>query len=410
MNESIAATEPPPFSPGLDYLFGTLFLACFFIGVPANTFSFWCFVAQRRSVSSIVYTCISAVDCLVCLNSLPVAVTYLTLRDDVMFQSGIYCNMWGLFHRILSSLSIFYVAVLSISRTFVLLMPFRRLRTEVVLVAIGSHFVLQCVEASIPYWENGGKYVYNIWFATCEGVKTPTNKYEQVSNVLNEILFTAPMFPIILSCLVSVFILMRGTEQLQDGQRETKRYASVTIVLFTFIYLIFNSMSIIVNLFNLTNKIGDPGGYFLNFVFYGCVLCNATMNPVLYFIRMQSLRNSIKSLVKKIFDRGSFQLDKNMLSVAPNNIIKGGSGQRGLSKLTITMRLRKKGGIMDGGMGRNLSPRIGETVVLPATPSPTEMEGGVRTLSAISCPNTPRGLNLELPILSPNSHKKLESD
>lgn len=286
--------------PAIDHLYGSLCILSIIIGIPANLFSFRCFLAQRRSVSSITYTCISAVDCLTLLNSVPVAVTYFTLRDDAVFSNKVYCNLWGVTQRLLSSLSIFYVAVLSLSRTFVLLMPFRRLKIEVVITTIGVHFVLQCVVASMPYWESGGHFLYLADYATCEHIVTPTNKYETLSNVLNEIIYSIPIFPIILSCVISVCILMRdNADQLHDEQRDKKRYASVTIVLFTCIYIVFNLGSRIINNFKLIEAAmqADPTGYLLNLLYYICVVLNAALNPVFYIIRMHALRNSIKSVM-----------------------------------------------------------------------------------------------------------------
>lgn len=350
------SVDPPPV-PGVDYFFGGLLFLCFLVGVPANLFSFWCFLAQRRSVSSIVYTCISGVDCLILLNSFPVAVTYVMIRDNAMFQSEVYCNIWGVMQRLLSSLSIFYVAVLSLSRTFVLLLPFRRLKMEVVLGTIAVHFVLQIVVASIPYWESGGHFVYFEGFANCEQIVTPNNKYEKLSNVLNEIIYSIPIFPITLSCVVSVFILMRDADQLQDEQRDTKRYASVTIVLFTFTYIIFNLGSRILNIFGLAPAAAqlDPSGYLLNFLYYVTIVINAAMNPVLYFIRMHSLRNSMKSAVLNIWKRGSIAIDKNMLSIA--------APMPGKHRVKLRNKARLSAG---GGFERSVTPRIGETVILPS--------------------------------------------
>ena len=410
VSSNLATDYPPYVIPSVDYLFGAICFLCFFIGVPANIFAFWCFLAQRRSVSSIVYTCISAVDCLICVNCFPVAITYMALRDDIMFRSGVYCNIWGVAQRLLSSLSIFYVAVLSISRTFVLLLPFRRLKMEVVLVTIGVHFLLQCVVVSMPYWEVGGEFQYLAGYGNCEHIHAPLNKFEKPSDILNEIIYSIPIFPIILSCIVSVFILMRDADQLQDLQRNTKRYASVTIVLFTVVYIIFNLGSRILNNFKLIKKASelDPTGYLLNFLFYYTIILNAAVNPVLYMIRMHSLRTSVKSLVLKILSKGSITIDKNMLSIAPTAAPN--------TRLRISMKLRGKtrlNGCGGGGMGgfeRNLTPRLGETVIIPTTPTSmcAHLGNTARLRGGLNCPDTPSSLR-QFPLSTPTSHRRLDN-
>ena len=112
-----------------------------------------------------------------------------------------------------------------------------------------------------------------------------------------------------------------NADQLHDEQRDKKRYASVTIVLFTCIYIVFNLGSRIINNFKLVEAAmqADPTGYLLNFLYYICVVLNAALNPVLYIIRMHALRNSIKSLMLNTvaWMKGSITIDKNMLSAAP---------------------------------------------------------------------------------------------
>ena len=88
-------------------------------------------------------------------------------------------------------------------------------------------------------------------------------------------------------------------------QGKEKRYASVTIVMFTVIYAVFNIPSSLLNLVNLFNSsllweemLGfDKLGYFSNFVWSLSIPLNSFCNPILYIIRMKNLREAMLTLV-----------------------------------------------------------------------------------------------------------------
>ena len=301
-------TTDAVFPPTIDYLYGSICLVCFLIGVPGNAFSFFCFVSQGRSPSSRIYACITVVDFLNCLNALTVAITYLALRRDIVFGNEVYCNMWGISHRLLSSLCIFYVAVLSISRTFVLIKPFKKLNTFWIELTLGIYFLIQVFLATIPFWEPRTKYAYHKAYATCE---TPNhseeNRFEEFSNILSRISYFGPTIPILLSCAVSVGLLMLwNRNQIENEQKRTKRYASITIVIFTLIFATFNIPGTIISIFELGEKIiaVDPMGYSLNFFYYLSIPLNSTLNPILYMIRMHSIKEALRATTSYIFHNG----------------------------------------------------------------------------------------------------------
>eukprot|EP00116_Pleurobrachia_bachei_P005697 sb/3465959/ len=300
-------TTALPFIPGVDALYGSMCLLFFLVGAPANFFCFLSFLNQRRTVSSFTYSCITLVDCVICVNALPVALTYFLGRTAFMFGSVVFCNIWGMTHRLLSSLSIFYVAVLSISRTYVLLRPFSKLNLLLVQIVVAIHFVSQVVFVTIPFWEAGGKFIYHAAFATCEVVDTPEKRFESEYNVLSRITYSMPILPILLSCIISVYIIRRDAAQLTDSLRRTKQYASVTIVVFTMIYAALNIPNTSISMFGWTLAIDqiEPTGYLLNFIYYMSIPLNATVNTLLYFIRMHTIRQSLGVLVDNIAHRRS---------------------------------------------------------------------------------------------------------
>ena len=67
------------------------------------------------------------------------------------------CQVWGVLWNAFARLSVFLVAVLSISRTFSLKYPFRGVSKRLILGLIAGYAVLQGVQSTIPYW-------FGVWY------------------------------------------------------------------------------------------------------------------------------------------------------------------------------------------------------------------------------------------------------
>ena len=78
----------------------------------------------------------------------------------MLFASPIVCNFQGMLWEIAPRMSVFLVAVLSISRTISLLFPFRRIKKVHIVMPVVSYLILQTVQATIPYWF-GAAYTYH---------------------------------------------------------------------------------------------------------------------------------------------------------------------------------------------------------------------------------------------------------
>ncbi|KAL5249907.1 hypothetical protein ACHWQZ_G015846 [Mnemiopsis leidyi] len=301
MNE----TERMEFDKQADIVYGTILVIITVLGAPGNALSLYYFSSKRRDVSAIIYISITAVDTVLCLCSFPIALTYFSSRNPTLFASSVFCNLWHLVYKTLSSMSIFCVATLSITRTFFLLRPFKTISKNLVAAILVSYFLFQCVASTIIYWEKGGQWIYNEMFAECSQGSNVT-KFEKLGDAILNLCHTFPIFPILMSCVVSIFALMGSAREGRTvEQGKEKRYASVTIVMFTVIYAVFNIPSSLLNLVNLFNSsllweemLGfDKLGYFSNFVWSLSIPLNSFCNPILYIIRMKNLREAMLTLV-----------------------------------------------------------------------------------------------------------------
>ena len=299
--ESLNGTSTPEFDKNADIVYGIILVIITILGTPGNALSLYYFIRKRRDVSAIIYICITAVDTVLCLCALPVALTYFNGRSPTLFASSVFCNVWHLVYKTLSSMSIFCVATLSITRTFFLLRPFKTISKKLVVAILLGYFLFQCVASTIIYWEKGGQWTYNKMYAECSQGSNVT-KFEKLGDVILNLCHTFPIFPILISCVISIFALMGSAREGRTAEQgKEKRYASITIVMFTVIYAVFNIPSSLLNLFNLFNSnllwndmlAFDQLGYFSNFVWSLSIPLNSLCNPILYIIRMKNLREAM---------------------------------------------------------------------------------------------------------------------
>ena len=313
-----------PLSRELDIVYGTTLLLVTLLGTPGNVFSFYYFLSKKRDVSSIIYTGITAVDTLICCCGLPPAISYFNHRQPTLFSDEIFCNLWILIFRVLSGMSIFCVALLSISRTFFLLKPFKRIPHRAIVGVMAFYLVFLLVETSIIFWERGGHYMYFNGYVDCSFVDKGIDKYEKVSDLLSKMIYTIPIFPILISCVISVAVLLKNSRNRNDSYEvgvDEKRYASITIVIFTFIFAIFNIPASLLNLIGYNSELQqkilsfDTMGYFGNFVFTLSIPLNAMCNAVLYTVRMKQLKMTLLQKFSGRYQKYKYNLPQSSVQI-----------------------------------------------------------------------------------------------
>ena len=111
----------------VENLYFTIILLCFTLGTSGNLLSLSYFLTKTRDIPTTLYTIISVVDVLVSLLVLPLGLPYvLDNRYGWLLEtSRVVCTTWGMLWYTCTILSVFLVAVMSISRTAHLVWPFK---------------------------------------------------------------------------------------------------------------------------------------------------------------------------------------------------------------------------------------------------------------------------------------------
>ena len=97
---------------------------------------------------------------------LPIGVSYFNKRNATLLNSTIICNIHGIVWYITSKLTIYLVALLSITRTISLVFPFYKINKNIALASIVLYLIYLVIPATFPFWYQA-LYTYNKWDVRC---------------------------------------------------------------------------------------------------------------------------------------------------------------------------------------------------------------------------------------------------
>ena len=291
------------FSPTADYIFAVIVIICLIIGLPGNALALKYFLSQTKDLATCIYIFTTINDMLICATSFPVILSFVNQRDAVIFGNFTFCAIWGIVWKILPFLSVFLVAVLSLTRTLLLLKPLRAINKHYVIAVICGYGLFITTIRILPNLLDYGDYVYNSKGVYCWEERYFT-WYKTAANVISILLLAFPIIPIIVSCGVSTYLVLSSIRVSNNNTNinTLRKTATVTIVMFTVVYIIFNIPNFVNYVIYITCLVNNDYTiynteslyfYAWNFTYIICVVANAGANPVIYFWRMRNLRTYI---------------------------------------------------------------------------------------------------------------------
>ena len=282
-----------PYIP-LDNTLGCLLFLCALVGIPGNLLGALYFSSTTTEDSvSLLYTIICSVDTITSITHLPVAVALFRGREPGVFGNYLFCALWDVIYTILQKLSMFLVLLLSTFRTVIIVNPYYKVRIRTILCSVVGYVVFLVLIPVLQYVITPlrGEFKYS-W----DGAYCYYNFQIKLEHVINLLLAGLPPILTFLTLLVSVFKLRYSVTE------SWKRQASVTIAMFTTLFLVCNLPLFINLMHNMTSTffgVEYPGVYFgTRFMFWyswhiakmQSVVVNAALNPVLYYCRMGRFR------------------------------------------------------------------------------------------------------------------------
>ena len=306
-------------------VYGVIGSACFAVGTIGNLITLTYFVTKtNRSISTLLYVCISLTDTIISILILSVGISNFMGGDPGLFSNKLYCNIWGLVWNIAARMSVFLVGVLSISRTISLIYPLRKISRKHIIIPCVIYFVILIIQSTIPYWY-GVQYRYDKNIHSCTWYFTDIfDRYSMEHKILYFVLvlleYVIPAIPIISSCLISVYILRRSISTVgQTNTGKIKINATVTIILLTIAYIVFNVPSCIYySLWSISIFTNYTFPWYSNMSTITLIILRASLelhyialnsiaNAILYFCRIQKLREHVLRIIKLIicYDKGA---------------------------------------------------------------------------------------------------------
>ena len=301
-----STTRAPEFNEAADVAYGSFLCLCFLIGTLGNFVTFIYFATKKRDISSVIYMFITANDSVVSITVLPVGIAFLSSRQPgILFGNKYGCLAWIYVWKVAISLSVFLVLCLCTTRTISLLKPFKQQKIRYLVVAIVIYAVLMIARV-INQHLNSDIVSFSQGSAQCEMWILDSRSEANVITVLisNNMVFTAPAFVVASSCAISIVVLTKKNENVQQKNlQKSRNKATVTILMFALLYgicnipLVFTYIIRTVSVADTDNSdlerklfLFDKQDYFFNTVNTLLLAANSAANPVLYFWRMPALR------------------------------------------------------------------------------------------------------------------------
>ena len=201
------------FSETWDYVIATISIACFIIGTIGNILALIYFANKRKDLPTKIYILMTITDALSCFLVIVVAMSFINERQASLFQYNWLCDIWSTVWNVTPYFSVFLVLILSVVRTISLINPFRSVKHKVVLAIIFFYLFYLIARIIIPqvmkksynaYDKRGLQHIYcGINLHKVDGLYY----YQITSNVVQ---LTAPVFPIIVSCVISCYCVLKS--------------------------------------------------------------------------------------------------------------------------------------------------------------------------------------------------------
>ena len=310
-----SAYTVPNTIPALDLLFFVAYVLCFTVGTTGNSFALNFFLGKKRDIASVTYVFISLNDLLVGVLTLPLTLPVTTAgarQGFILERPDWFCNVWGLVWYVCGLMSVWLVAVVSITRCIVIVFPLSKLfiRIRTVVMVIVGYLGVVLVQATIPYWV-GDIYDYMIYTAHCGWDSSWLDDYPTFKKVYSNILtaeYYIVVLPIVMSSFTTIFVLNRPRFNMSDSNKRV----TTTILCFTVLYLVCNIPSCtfqLVHALRTTFGVSIPVDWMipyttmLNQVLV--VTLNAALNPIIYVWRTRAFRNHVLRIVRCSSTRAS---------------------------------------------------------------------------------------------------------
>ena len=328
-----------------DVTLATFLSLCIIISFPLNLIALGYFKSQRTGRKNgmffnRLYMIVAATDALICILQIPTIDSLFHGRNSRawLFDNKYFCKCWAALKETSVALSIFLVAILSISRLILFKFPNTQLPPCIGWILPSGFMIVHCIVIpplfAIKYLNARPSESGNFMCYLCgyfEMINEKNETYVSTEHLVNYMVVQSvrtsfagfPFFPICISFCISMVLLKRSRNRVSTtaSVRRQER-ASSTIILFTSLYVVCNVpltvytiylTSLVADLLHRSSKRVDnrimfseyeatfSKSYFERHYIWIIgvnlsIVFNSTLNPILYFWRMKKFRQFVINL------------------------------------------------------------------------------------------------------------------
>ena len=284
----------------VDLLLCSVYILCLVVGVPGNLVAVKYFIREGR-MTSYLFLSTAVVDLLALfVKCIPISVSLIYDRQPVLYSNEIACYLLGMLQNGTIIASVFLVAVLSSTRTYSLVYPLKIFKRRTVGLCMVVYFLILAVHEVLPVLLKKLQFTYSSEDVIC----WDAGDWSTYDDVVDTLFLALPIIPITICCIVSchqVYFASKNT----ISQSRIKSSATITIILYTITYIIFNTPNFVnYVLWNITSIAYEwPGPHYssLFMQYYSwnisgelCLVINSAVNPLIYLLRIQRYRDWVR--------------------------------------------------------------------------------------------------------------------
>ena len=323
-------------SSTVDIIIGSALILFFIVGLSGNISALVYFWSNRRkSVPDKLYIIVVSVDIGTCVATIPVIASLFNNRDPILFSNSFLCGCFTIAVYFLLRVSMFLVAVMSVTRSFAIIMPHRARYTctmkRIIAVIAGYSLLLLFIDG-VSFalgWMKGTYYRTERSHCSYEMTEKSPPWAKMFILIAFEIEVFVPSLVVFISFITGIVTLIRnastkiGSEKKLprskkrleirkmsvqstcDGEKISRR-VSITIALFTAVFLVCNIPLFVYQMIHLLSNYvpsvktmvdnSDVGKRFAPLLLLVMpYVLNAAVNPCLYLMRMPRYRGEFLS-------------------------------------------------------------------------------------------------------------------
>ena len=265
------------------------------LGIPANSISLAFFVRVDKSenISRYIFILLNATDLFTSLCFIYQGVSYVVLlgRGEFLDSTG-YCSVMLAVVPTAQQFSILITAVLCVVRTISVVRPIYKIRKKVTFGLIFVLFILIVVRAIKLFQDDSLRVSYRREVLRCCWMDVSTGQLADFAAISVAIILLI-LTPSVLGCLVTIVWLHKPSRDFPMSQ--TKRHATVTVLILTGICLLSSSTLVVERIVRLRGGSVSPWAENIALLFAYSFTCVA--NPAVYFIRLRRLQRFVRDLL-----------------------------------------------------------------------------------------------------------------